>query len=168
MNRSDLVEVFNGEIMASSYDVAMKMGKNNSNVMRDARNIMKKLENSQPSILRGEIFKESTRTSRGREYQIIMMNRDGFSLLAMGFTGQKAFDWKVKFLNAFNMMESYISKALDIIPTMKELNILSRSLKQHKEVGSFHGRGLSNYKKNHLELIDKFKATLDVVQIDLF
>lgn len=33
------------------------------------------------------------------------MNRDGFSLLVMGFTGEKALEWKVKYINAFNAME---------------------------------------------------------------
>lgn len=33
------------------------------------------------------------------------MNRDGFSLLVMGFTGQKALEWKLKYIEAFNRME---------------------------------------------------------------
>ena len=43
--------------------------------------------------------------SRGRNYDQYLMNRDGFSLLAMGFTGKKALEWKLKYINAFNMME---------------------------------------------------------------
>ena len=37
------------------------------------------------------------------------MSRDGFSLLAMGFNGKKALEWKVKFLKAFNQMEGALS-----------------------------------------------------------
>ena len=33
------------------------------------------------------------------------MNRDGFTLLAMGFTGQKALQFKLKYIEAFNLME---------------------------------------------------------------
>ena len=33
------------------------------------------------------------------------MNRDGFSLLVMGFTGKKALEWKIKYIEAFNAME---------------------------------------------------------------
>ena len=33
------------------------------------------------------------------------MNRDGFTLLAMGFTGKKALDFKLKYIEAFNKME---------------------------------------------------------------
>lgn len=43
-------------------------------------------------------------------YPMYLMNRDGFSLLVMGFTGQKALEWKLKFLEAFNAMEKEIRK----------------------------------------------------------
>ena len=33
------------------------------------------------------------------------MDRDGFSLLVMGFTGKKALEWKLKYIDAFNQME---------------------------------------------------------------
>ncbi len=41
-----------------------------------------------------------------------LMNRDGFSLLVMGFTGAKALEWKLKYIEAFNAMERAIEKGL--------------------------------------------------------
>ena len=41
-----------------------------------------------------------------REYPAYRLTRDGFSFLAMGFTGKKAAAWKEKFLEAFNAMEA--------------------------------------------------------------
>ena len=38
------------------------------------------------------------------------MNRDGFSLLAMGFTGTKALEWKLEYIDAFNQMESELKR----------------------------------------------------------
>lgn len=38
-------------------------------------------------------------------YPMYLMNRDGFSLLVMGFTGAKALEWKLKYIQAFNEME---------------------------------------------------------------
>ena len=38
------------------------------------------------------------------------MTRDGFSLLVMGFTGQKALQWKLKYIEAFNKMEAFIKE----------------------------------------------------------
>lgn len=40
-----------------------------------------------------------------REFPAYRLTRDGFSFLAMGFTGKKAAAWKEKFLMAFNAME---------------------------------------------------------------
>ena len=37
-----------------------------------------------------------------------LMNRDGFSLLAMGFTGKEAVEWKLKYIEAFNAMEQQL------------------------------------------------------------
>ena len=39
------------------------------------------------------------------------MDRDGFSLLAMGFTGKKALEWKLKYIAAFNEMEERLKAA---------------------------------------------------------
>ena len=38
------------------------------------------------------------------------MDRDGFSFLVMGFTGAKALDWKVRYINAFNEMEATLKR----------------------------------------------------------
>lgn len=40
-----------------------------------------------------------------KTYPEYLMNRDGFSLLVMGFTGRKALEWKIKYIQAFNAME---------------------------------------------------------------
>jgi Phage regulatory protein Rha (Phage_pRha) len=43
----------------------------------------------------------------------VIMTRDGFAILAMGFTGAKAMQWKLKFLDAFNAMEQRLAKESD-------------------------------------------------------
>lgn len=48
--------------------------------------------------------------SMNRSQREYLMNRDGFSLLVMGFTGKEALDWKVKYIQAFNAMESFIKE----------------------------------------------------------
>lgn len=90
----------NGQILASSREVADKFGKNHKDVLESIRNLT--AENSAVK----DMFQISQYTnSRGRNYDQYLMNRDGFSLLAMGFTGKKALEWKLKYINAFNMME---------------------------------------------------------------
>ena len=49
---------------------------------------------------------------RNRKYTEYLLTRDGFSLLVMGFTGKKALEWKLKYIQAFNSMEAFIREKL--------------------------------------------------------
>lgn len=46
----------------------------------------------------------------GRKYKQYLVTRDGFSLLAMGFHGEKALKWKLKYIDAFNAMENELKR----------------------------------------------------------
>lgn len=59
----------------------------------------------------------------GRILPMYKITRDGFSLLVMGFTGEKAYKWKIEFIKAFNMMEAELRKK-----QIKGLNTLNNSL----------------------------------------
>ena len=50
----------------------------------------------------------SYKSGNGQSYRKFYMNRDGFSLLAMGFTGREALEWKLQYIRAFNQMENFI------------------------------------------------------------
>ncbi len=60
-----------------------------------------------------------------REY---LMNRDGFALLAMGFTGKEALKWKLKYINAFNQMEAFIQerRSSEWLVTRKQGKLIRR------------------------------------------
>lgn len=61
-----------------------------------------------------------------QSYRIIYMNRDGFSLLAMGFTGKKALNFKLQYIEAFNKMEKEIKGSLTLLPkTKREMALLA-------------------------------------------
>lgn len=49
-----------------------------------------------------KFFFKSTYENRGKRYPMYLMNRDGFALLVMGFTGKDALEWKLKYIKAFN------------------------------------------------------------------
>ena len=53
------------------------------------------------------MFVESSyiHSQNSKEYPMFIMNRDGFTLLTMGFTGQKALQFKLDYISAFNKME---------------------------------------------------------------
>lgn len=53
-------------------------------------------------------IKSSYKDSMNRTQVEYLLTRDGFSLLVMGFTGQRALEWKLKYIEAFNAMEAFI------------------------------------------------------------
>lgn len=105
---SALVEVQNGQIVVSSLQIAEHFGKQHKDILETIREILK----AENSALR--FFKETTYKTEGnnKNYPMFLMNRDGFTLLAMGFTGKKALEWKLKYIQAFNRMEEQIKTLL--------------------------------------------------------
>ena len=98
----NLVSIKNNQVVVSSRQVAENFGKRNVEVLDKIREILS-VENST-----NEFFKETTYSYNGRMLPEYLMNRDGFTLLAMGFTGEKALQWKIKYINAFNEMEQQL------------------------------------------------------------
>jgi len=132
------ITLFNqdGKILASSLDVAEKFGKSHNHVIRDIEDIISK---SDCPNLDSEMFVESTyQNSRGKTYKCYLMNRDGFSLLAMGFTGKEALQWKLKYIEAFNKMEETL-KSGDYLSEEEKLKLKLFS-KDPLEVASAHNR----------------------------
>ena len=99
---SELVMVENNQVVVSSRQVAENFGKQHKDVLENIRGILA-AENSATKF-----FRESTFENRGKHYPEYIMNRDGFSLLVMGFTGKEAMTWKIRYIQAFNEMEAKI------------------------------------------------------------
>lgn len=102
-----LVAIREGAVRANSQDVAAAFDKEHRNVLRA---IDQMIETS-PELSRLN-FEQRDFIKRGRAYRSYEMDRDGFSLLAMGFTGAKALEWKLKFLAAFKRMEEALATSL--------------------------------------------------------
>ena len=85
------------------------------------------------------MFVETTYISdRGRQEVEYMMDRDGFSLLVMGFTGKKALEWKLKYIDAFNKMEETL-KSGNYLSEEEKLKLQLFS-KDPLEVASAHNK----------------------------
>lgn len=97
-----LVKVENDQIVTDSRSVAGHFGKQHKNVLQVIENLA--AENPATKFL----FQKATFENRGKQYPMYLMNRDGFSLLVMGFTGAKALEWKLKYIDAFNEMEKQL------------------------------------------------------------
>jgi len=99
-----VVTLKGSKVNAISGDVAEMFGKRHDNVLRDIEGLL-----SHASDLRYAFFQEVTDhhpTVIGRTIRSFNMDRDGFTLLAMGFTGTKAVQFKLAYIRAFNEMEA--------------------------------------------------------------
>lgn len=137
----------NGEPVASSRQIAENFGKEHRNVMRDIENLMSEgvLKNEQTPMF----YKtEYTHEQNGQTYPMYLMNRDGFSLLVMGFTGKAALEWKLKYIQAFNEMEKKL--ATPQMPKLsKELQALflldDRTQRQEQRITALENNMVVDY-----------------------
>lgn len=101
----DLVTINeNHQPVTTSVKIAEVFGKEHRNVIRAINNIIGDLRNLEDS---GRLnFEQSSYINlQGKEQKQYIVTRDGFTLLAMGFTGKKALEFKIQYIAAFNAME---------------------------------------------------------------
>ncbi|EJF4925469.1 Rha family transcriptional regulator [Campylobacter coli] len=98
-NVNVVFEVVGDEIFANSLQIAEVFEKDHSNVLK----AIDKLPNDE---FKSSNFKyDSYFDKKSEQRRMINLTRDAFSLLVMGFTGEKAYKWKIEFIKAFNEME---------------------------------------------------------------
>lgn len=107
----NLVQIIDRQVVVSSRQVAEKFGKEHKHVLDSVREILK-AENSAVRFFQENMYKVE---GNNKSYPEYLMNRDGFTLLAMGFTGKDALQWKLKYIAAFNKMEELL-KEQEVIP----------------------------------------------------
>lgn len=96
-----------GTPVTDSLKVAGVFGKQHKNIIQAVRNLLGSAENS----AHARWFYESTYLdAQGKQRPMFVMNRDGFSLLAMGLTGAKALQFKIAFIEQFNKMEEIVKQ----------------------------------------------------------
>ena len=106
-----LVQVQNNQVVVSSRQVAKHFEKRHDNVLRNIEGLLKSEEAKKMFYKHTYIHEQNKQETF--EY---FMNRDGFSLLVMGFTGKKALEWKLKYIRAFNEMETKLKQNVIALP----------------------------------------------------
>ena len=87
------------QIVTSSRMVAEKFEKRHSDVLRSIANL-----ECSPEFTQRNFALSSYKDESGKENKEYLITKDGFVMLAMGFTGEKAFRFKEAYINAFNSM----------------------------------------------------------------
>lgn len=167
-----------GQAVTNSVKVAHKFEKEHKNVLGAIRELIKGLaENSAYPL-----FEESTyiNEQNGQTYPMYIMGRDGFTLLAMGFTGKQALKFKMDYINAFNKMEEVIKKSVQLPNFTDPAEAAIAWAKEYKEkkVLAIENKKLEEeniqlaaenqelkHDKNYLDLIMRSKALLTISQI---
>lgn len=119
----DLVTVKNDVIVADSRVIARNFNKNHFHVIRDIENILKDLSELNSEFNQSNFgFVKDFMLFDKVEYvddhnqlrPMYNLNRNRFTLLAMGFTGKEALEWKLKYIKAFNDMENALKNNTSI------------------------------------------------------
>jgi len=100
-----------GSAFTDSRHVAERFQKQHKDVLRAIENLI----DMRPDLAGTSFHRSSYSTpiQGDRRFACYEMDKRGFSLLAMGFTGKEALDWKIKFFDAFTMMEAQLAAFQD-------------------------------------------------------
>ncbi|MFY4726194.1 Rha family transcriptional regulator [Campylobacter jejuni] len=93
------LKIVDNKIFTDSLFVAKVFNKNHKDVIKAIENL------PQDEFNALNFNAVSYKASNGKINPCYNLTRDGFSLLVMGFTGEKAYKWKILFIKAFNEME---------------------------------------------------------------
>lgn len=125
---NELVIMKDNQAITTSLMISEVFKKEHKHVIESIENLA--AENSTAK----KLFHESTYENRGKEYKQYLMNRDGFTLLAMGYTGKKALEFKLKYIEAFNKMEESIKNTIQIPNSPMDALKLMISIQEESQV----------------------------------
>jgi Rha family phage regulatory protein len=129
--------------VVTSLDVAETFSKNHFDVMESIRTIESNVSTMEFSML---FNLASYKASNGKSNPMYYMTRDGFTLLAMGYTGEKALTFKLAYIRQFNAMEKALTgKLIEREKGIAVRQSLTKALQQSTENERMHGHAYSTY-----------------------
>ena len=167
-------KVVEGRPVTSSRIVAEYFGKQHHHVVRDIRTLI----SQKPDLERNANFGECSETinlanGATRQVPFFWMDRKGFSLLAMGFTGAKALDFKCAFYDQFERMEEALRAPSDqsaLITTTEQYEI-RKAIKSRAKNSSVHYQTVYNALYDYFKIAsykdlrhDQMKAALALIE----
>lgn len=127
--------------ICTSLDVAETFGKEHKHVLRDIREL-----GCSEEFNRSNFGPISYTDSRSRTQEAVVMTRDGFTLLVMGYTGELAMKFKEGYIKQFNAMEAALrGKLVERQKGIAVRQALTKSLQLSGENQRMHNNGYSNY-----------------------
>lgn len=146
----------NGKVYATSRIIAEDFKKEHDDILGSIRDMIKNLTTENIGVK--NYFIESTYVnSRNRKYPQFKLTKDGFTLLAMGFTGAKALKFKIDYINKFNEMEQQLNEVSEVMNdkgkmSLEDWNKIRFSIRRTKN--AFADSNVDNVKQLVNEFID--------------
>ena len=127
--------------VVSSLDVAETFGKDHKNILRDIRQLECSDEFRRLNFEQSEYLNE-----QNHKQPMYYMTRDGFTILVMGYTGEKAMRFKEAYIKQFNAMEKTLQgKLIEREKGIAVRQSLTKALQQSTENERMHGHAYSTY-----------------------
>lgn len=130
----DLVIMHDQQAVTTSLVLAEAFEKQHKHVIEAIEKKISTAENS--ALLKNMFIEDSYIASNGKQNKMYYLNRDGFTFIAMGFTGKKADEFKLKYIEAFNKMEQIVKQELPQTPEEKLALTMQVTLRLDKRVGN--------------------------------
>jgi Rha family phage regulatory protein len=123
------ISIVNNHAVTASKAVADYFHKRHDHILQSIKNLLAECGDWGAPNFR-EVFRDVDGGQGAvRKMPMYEITRDGFVLLAMGFTGKKALAWKIAYITAFNGMEAELAKSNSSQATIKQT--LTPAMQQH-------------------------------------
>lgn len=141
----DIAETFGKEHYEVIYAIEGRISENAKDIKVKNKGIINELIEAGNSHVE-KYFILSEYESRGKKYKEYLMTRDGFTLLVMGFSGEKAMRFKLAYINQFNQMEELLKgKLIEREKGIAVRQALTKAIEITGEDDRMHGHAYSNY-----------------------
>lgn len=156
----------NDQVCTSSFKVAEFFEKNHPDVVRAIDRLRDKLQSTDfqcdakmsSEIIFEEHFEDIPQPNGGtKKGKYFIMNKDAFTLLAMGFTGKRVLEFKIAYINEFNKMEAELKSQ-----QTKQLSA-AESLLQSVQLLVAHERQLAIIEHNQKNMQGAISSLYDKV-----
>ena len=127
--------------VVTSLDVAETFGKEHRRVLQDIRDLKCSEEFRLRNFVQSNYVNE-----QGHKQPMFIMTRDAFTILVMGYTGEKAMQFKEAYIKQFNAMEkALIGKVKEREKGIAVRQALTNAIKESGENERMHGHAYSTY-----------------------
>lgn len=129
-------KIIEGRPVTSSRIVAEYFGKRHNDVLRGIRDLIEKNTDLSKSFIARE---EQIETGNGasRSNPVFLMDQKGFCILAMGFTGAKALEFKCAFYDEFERMKNELEAPTTITPAEQRAIQREVAIRAHKTASNY-------------------------------